>query len=280
MPANCGGYAFYIMVLPMPKGATVMRSTSSVPLMLWIFTMLCGAHSARAQITPAQPQAVQQSQETCQESDESTKLYELGIELLGRDLNRAALDAFQRSYDLSHCMQALAQIAFAERGLRRWVDAAEHLRIALASSDPWIEQHRAQFQQEQMIIEQRREQAGGRNEDPEIIKPAPSPTPPRIRAGWGLSIIGVLLGGAGAATLSVAQAFGRSVNGIDFGMWDNGNTVYGSAIPAGGALVAIGGAALMTGVTLLLLPPKEQPPKHVRAGLAPSASGLVLGGGF
>lgn len=264
-----------------------MRAKSFLLLTFWISATLWSPQRARAQTTntqtslaPAPTQTAQQSSVACQESEESTRLYELGIELLGRDLNRAALDTFQRSYDLSHCMRALAQSAFAERGLRRWVDAADHLRIALASNDPWIEQHRVQFQQEQVIIEQRREQAGGRNEDPELIKPVPSTVPSRIRAGWGLTIVGVLLGGAGAATLSVAQAFGRSVNGIDFGMWDNGNTVYGAAIPAGGALLSVGGAALISGATLLLWPQKEQTPKQVRVRLVPSATGLAFGGGF
>lgn len=215
----------------------------------------------------------------CAESEEAKQRYDLGIGLLGQNRNNEALGEFQRSYELSHCMRALAQMAFAEKALRRWADASEHLRTAMASSDPWIEERRMQFQTEQLSIDDALKQARGRNEDTTTAKPVQQ-TPVRVSAGWGLTIVGVLLGGSGAATMSVAQAFSRSVDGVGFGMWDNGSNVYGAALPIGGVLLGVGGAALVSGATLLLLPQKEPFPKRSQIVLSPTSNGLGLGGLF
>src|SRR5262249_10540132 len=91
---------------------------------------------------------------SCQESDEAKRLYDLGIDFLDRNKNDAALELFQRSYELSHCAKALANMSSAEKGLKRWADAVEHLKTALESDDPWIEQHREEFRKELKKIEE------------------------------------------------------------------------------------------------------------------------------
>jgi hypothetical protein len=238
-----------------------------------------GAQSppVQMQVTATQDPGVPPS--SCAESEEAKQRYDFGIGLLGQNRNNEALGEFQRSYELSHCMRALAQMAFAEKALRRWADASEHLRTAMASSDPWIEERRMQFQTEQLSIEDSLRLAGGRNEETTTAKPAPQ-TPTRVRAGWGLTIAGVLLGGAGAATMSVAQALARSLKGVDFDMWAAGEAVYGAALPTGGVLLGVGGAALVTGATLLLLPQKEPITKQSQIWLSPTSNGFALGGVF
>lgn len=207
--------------------------------------------------------AVAQSAAICPENEQATKAFDSGIRLLEQNLARAALDAFQHSFDLSHCMRALAHVAFAERGLRRWADAAEHLRIALESNDPWIAEKREAFQDELRNIEARLQQAGGRNEDSEPggsqSRSAGAPRP----AAWVLTLGGLGLVGAGIATMSVAQAFASSVAGANFDMWTHGGSVYSTAIPVGGAVLGVGGAALVAGVTLLVLPRREQAARQV-----------------
>lgn len=62
-----------------------------------------------------------------------------GLELRRSTRDSEALEEFKRAYQLSPSPRALAQMAWAEQALGRWVDAEAHLREALnAKSDPWI----------------------------------------------------------------------------------------------------------------------------------------------
>lgn len=271
------------MVGPMHKNPTVMQSAKLILRTLSLLGVVGIPQIVFAQ-TPSgmltQPGPLPPAPAAgCQENPDAAKLYDLGFELLSRDLNREALGSFQRSYEQSRCPRTLAQIAFAERGLRRWADASVHLRSALASTDPWIEEHLSRFQQELSDINERLRQAGGRNEDPELAeKPAPK-MPMRTRAGWGLLVSGVLVGSAGVAAMSVAQSFSGSVTGIDFGLWENGDNVYRRALLAGGVLAGVGAAGVITGATLLLRPAKEAN-QISHLWVAPAPNGLAIGGAF
>ena len=246
-----------------------MRPTQSIPLTLVIVGFLAPTGSAWSQTVTAAPAV-------CSESDEATKLYDLGIGLLTRDLNREALDAFQRSYYFSHCIRALVQIASAEHGLQRWANAAEHLRIALESNDPWIEQRREEYREAQKSIEEGLRHAGGVNQDK-----APAGTssgmPARSKAGWVLLTSGLTLASAGVASMGVAQGFAGSVTGLDMGMWDHGRAVHDASIVTGASLLGVGGAAFIAGTTLLLLSRKEHGQRQALWRLTSPGSGLALG---
>ena len=267
----------------MKKNPVVMRSPKRVLRTLALLGGLGTPQVVLAQSPPtqlAQPSPLPPVPAIgCPETPDAAKLFELGIALLGHDLNREALGAFQRSYNLSHCPRALAQLAFVEKGLQRWADASTHLRSALSSTDPWIEEGRSQFQQELTKIDERLSLAEGRNEDPELaLKPAPK-MPMRTRAGWGLLVSGALVGGAGVAGMSVAQAFSGSVTGIDFGLWENGDNVYRRALLVGGVLAGVGAVGVITGATLLLRPAKEAN-QISHLWVAPAPNGLAIGGAF
>jgi hypothetical protein len=72
----------------------------------------------------------------------------------GRD--EAALGVFRAAWASSHEPRALAQMAFAEQALGRWVDAESHLVEALAAArDPWVRGHLAILQSALGEIRQR-----------------------------------------------------------------------------------------------------------------------------
>lgn len=68
-------------------------------------------------------------------------LIEQGIGQRKAGDDRAALESFQRAYELGGSPRALAQLALAEQALGRWLDAHEHLTRALAQDHPWIREH-------------------------------------------------------------------------------------------------------------------------------------------
>lgn len=223
--------------------------------------------------------AFAQTSSACSESEQATKAFDTGIRLLDQNLNRAALDAFQHSFDLSHCMRALAQIAFVERGLRRWADAAEHLRIALESDDPWIAERRDAFKEELRTIEDRLQKAGGRNEDSgESLTPASRAAGSRRGAGWGLLLAGLTVGSAAVGAMAVAQAFAGTGGFSNEGVWTQGQAIYKTTLPVGGVLLGIGGATVIAGATLLLLPRKEA--SRRTASLHLIGSGIAIAGSF
>lgn len=67
-----------------------------------------------------------------------------GVALRQRGDDAGALDQFQRARALTDEPRVLAQVALAEQALGRWVDAARHLREAVAhEDDPWIRRNAA-----------------------------------------------------------------------------------------------------------------------------------------
>jgi serine/threonine-protein kinase len=83
--------------------------------------LLCVAAEARAQPADAE------------------SLIKSGLELRRQHRDAEALDAFRRAYAGSPTPRALAQIAFAEQALGKWVEAEADLQKALAvRDDPWI----------------------------------------------------------------------------------------------------------------------------------------------
>ena len=80
-------------------------------------------------------------------------LAEEGLALREQGKDDAALAKFQEAYRIEPGPRVLAQIALAEQALGHWVDAENHLKSALlASSDPWIAQHREQLEQVLSVI--------------------------------------------------------------------------------------------------------------------------------
>jgi hypothetical protein len=70
---------------------------------------------------------------------DALELIREGVALRKQGSDGAALQRFQRAYEIDHDARALAQIGLAEQALGRWVAAHEHLMKALASTtDPWI----------------------------------------------------------------------------------------------------------------------------------------------
>lgn len=83
--------------------------------------LLCVAAEARAQPTDAD------------------SLIKNGLELRRQHRDAEALDAFRRAYAAIPSPRALAQIAFAEQALGKWVEAEADLQKALAArDDAWI----------------------------------------------------------------------------------------------------------------------------------------------
>lgn len=74
----------------------------------------------------------------------SEELVARGVEARKAGDDRAAFTAFRRAFELDGSARALAQLALAEQALGRWVDAHEHLQVALArEDDAWVNEHRA-----------------------------------------------------------------------------------------------------------------------------------------
>lgn len=82
-------------------------------------------------------------------SASQTQMVEEGIALREASKDKAALERFERAYVLGHDARILAQIAFAEQALGRWVASVRHLREALAdASHPWIAKNRQVLESE------------------------------------------------------------------------------------------------------------------------------------
>jgi len=76
-----------------------------------------------------------------------------GVELRRERKDAEALEHFERANKLLPTPRALTQIALAEQALNRWVEAEQHLMIALASADdPWIAQNRAALDEARDLI--------------------------------------------------------------------------------------------------------------------------------
>jgi hypothetical protein len=70
-----------------------------------------------------------------------------GLELRRQGQDVAALARFEEAWERSRSPRARAQMALAEQALGRWVEAEQHLREALETSDPWIAERRALLEQ-------------------------------------------------------------------------------------------------------------------------------------
>jgi len=154
----------------------------------------------------------------CQETSESEKLYDLGIDLLSRDLIalRSTLGTVHMRSPIA-CRRSLKGVCrtgvpslggrffapatgtLVERSLDRSTSRSISAKISTTNS--------------------RLEQAGGLNQDPHLPSQSPQKSSARTKAGWGFLIGGALLGGAGVAAMSVAQAFSGSVSGTNFDQW-------------------------------------------------------------
>ncbi len=78
-----------------------------------------------------------------QEADADT-LTKHGLELRREHRDLEALEEFRRAYALQPTPRALAQIAFAEQAVGRWVNAESDLARAMqARDDPWIKRNAA-----------------------------------------------------------------------------------------------------------------------------------------
>jgi hypothetical protein len=81
-------------------------------------------------------------------------LIKSGLELRRQHRDAEALDAFRRAYAASPTPRALAQIAFAEQALGKWVEAEADLQKAVASpDDKWIAHNLVLLQQGLTSIE-------------------------------------------------------------------------------------------------------------------------------
>ncbi|MDD9970901.1 MAG: PEGA domain-containing protein [Myxococcales bacterium] len=74
---------------------------------------------------------------------EQKRLVDEGLALRGQARDREALERFERAYEAGHDARILAQIAFAEQALGRWVASYRHLDQALSEAEhPWIARNR------------------------------------------------------------------------------------------------------------------------------------------
>jgi len=81
--------------------------------------------------------------QTAPASPEVDALLAKGVELREQQRDADALALFEKAYQLSKSGRALAQVAFAEQALGRWVAAEKHLSDALAGApDAWITSRR------------------------------------------------------------------------------------------------------------------------------------------
>jgi hypothetical protein len=84
---------------------------------------------------------------------EQERLVEAGLDERASQRDERALEHFQKAHALGHDARILAQIAFAEQALGRWVEGYGHLQDALAAhGHPWIEEHRALLVRELALL--------------------------------------------------------------------------------------------------------------------------------
>jgi|GEM_PF-2714588 len=83
-----------------------------------------------------------------------TVILRRGVELRQQGRDEAALQEFQRAYQLAQEPRVVAQVALAEQALGHWVDASNHIERALAShTDPWVQRNRTSLEQARQEIE-------------------------------------------------------------------------------------------------------------------------------
>lgn len=83
-----------------------------------------------------------------------TAILRRGVELRQQGRDEAALQEFQRAYQLAQEPRVVAQVALAEQALGHWVDASVHIDAALSSSaDQWIQRNRISLERARQEIE-------------------------------------------------------------------------------------------------------------------------------
>jgi hypothetical protein len=83
------------------------------------------------------------------------ELNDQGVELRRKGEDKAALEVFQKAYDLTHSPRATAQLGLAYQALGRWELAGPLLDKALQSpGDPWIKKYTRPLQEAHGVIKQ------------------------------------------------------------------------------------------------------------------------------
>lgn len=120
-----------------------MRCLAQLPWLL--LTGWCSWAAAQPAAQPGAESATAPEQKPAQNMDAGSRLIEQGIAQRKAGNDRAALQSFQRAFELSGSPRALAQLALAEQAMGRWLDAHEHLATALNRDDPWILERSAEL---------------------------------------------------------------------------------------------------------------------------------------
>lgn len=83
------------------------------------------------------------------------ELNDRGVELRRKGEDKAALEMFQKAYNLTHSPRATAQLGLAHQALGRWELAGPLMEKALQSpGDPWIKKYLPQLQEAYGVIKQ------------------------------------------------------------------------------------------------------------------------------
>jgi hypothetical protein len=76
-------------------------------------------------------------------AEEPEALIRQGLEMRRQGKDAKAYGYFKRAYELAHTPRSAAQLGFVEQALEQFLEAEGHLAEALATRDPWVQQHRA-----------------------------------------------------------------------------------------------------------------------------------------
>lgn len=88
------------------------------------------------------------------ESEEPEALIRQGIELRKRGDDARAHGYFKRAYDLSKTPRAAAQLGLVDQAVGRFGEAEMLLVEALATNDPWVQQHRSTLEDSLKVVRQ------------------------------------------------------------------------------------------------------------------------------
>jgi hypothetical protein len=76
------------------------------------------------------------------EAEDPEQLIRLGNELRRKGDDSRAHGYFQRAYEIVHTARTAAQLGLADQSVGAWPEAEAHLSEALATSDPWVRDHK------------------------------------------------------------------------------------------------------------------------------------------
>jgi hypothetical protein len=221
------------------------------------------------------------------ETEEPETLIRQGIELRRKGDDARAHGYFKRAYELSKTPRAAAQLGLVDQALGRWLEAEILIVQAVASNDPWVQQHRSTLDDGLKVV---RQHLGG-----VVVGDAPAGTTwsdadhaagplPAGGAIWvspGESTLRFEAPGQTALTKTVKVAAGESVSvKVDFAPQGGaaGGTATGDANAPGGSEPSGGSVSQ----------PASQPAADQNvgragriAGIAVAGAGVALGvGGF